>query len=48
MEINKEEFKTITERGFNKLEVIDEKINRLINQDAYPSNIVVSKFTRKF
>ena len=48
MEINKEDFKTITERVFNKLEVVDEKINRLINKDAYPSNIVISKFTRKF
>ena len=34
MEINKEYFEAIIESVFDKLEVVDKKIERLINQDA--------------
>jgi hypothetical protein len=34
MEINKENFEAIIERVFDKLEVVDKKIDRLINQDV--------------
>jgi len=34
MEINKENFEAIIERVFDRLEIVDKKIDRLINQDA--------------
>jgi hypothetical protein len=34
MEINKENFETIIEKVFDRLEIVDKKIERLLNQDA--------------
>ena len=34
MEINKENFEVIVERLFDRLEIVDKKIERLLNQDA--------------